>query len=444
MDYKDKLGEAEKLFSQAKAILDNPQATAEEKASVAKMVSDAKAIKDEAFQLKDIFEAGITIAQAQAARQSDDKAKAKTNADGSPGEFKAWGEFLEAVWMAGNPKIKTAPDPRLRYFKDKKEDDTTSPMSKEKKDMAEAVGATGGFLVPVEQQTVLQSVSAEGAIVRSRATIIPMARRQVLLPVLDQTGAVAGVPHWFGGLKFYWAEEAGEKTESDAKFKQVNLTAHKLIGYTRASDELVGDSAISLAAFLQGPLGFAGGVQWMEDYSFLNGSGAGQPLGIIQAGATIAVPRQVQHSVTYIDLVNMFDQFLPSTKGLWIISQSCLSALLTMQDPDGHYIWPTLFQGGASAGLPNTLMGMPYVVSEKLPRIGTEGDVLLVDLRYYLIGDRQATTIESTQFDRWQFDQTSWRVVHRVDGQPWLSAPLTYQDGTTEVSPFVMLSTKST
>ena len=31
-------------------------------------------------------------------------------------------------------------------------------------------------------------------------------------------------------------------------------------------------------------------------------------------------------------------------------------------------------------------------------------------------------------------------MIHRVDGQPWLNAPLTYQDTTTQVSPFVALS----
>ena len=85
------------------------------------------------------------------------------------------------------------------------------------------------------------------------------------------------------------------------------------------------------------------------------------------------------------------------------------------------------------------LMGMPVTWTEKLPLLGTQGDILLADWRYYIIGDRQATTIESTKFDRWRFDQTSWRVVHRVDGQPWLSAPLTYADGATTVSPFVIL-----
>jgi len=31
-----------------------------------------------------------------------------------------------------------------------------------------------------------------------------------------------------------------------------------------------------------------------------------------------------------------------------------------------------------------------------------------------------------------------------VDGQEWLSTPLTYEDGTTQVSPFVILGDKST
>jgi HK97 family phage major capsid protein len=65
---------------------------------------------------------------------------------------------------------------------------------------------------------------------------------------------------------------------------------------------------------------------------------------------------------------------------------------------------------------------------------------LLADFSYYLIGDRQATTVESTKFEAWQYDKTSWRAVHRVDGQPWTNAPFTYQDSTTTVSPFVALS----
>jgi HK97 family phage major capsid protein len=195
-----------------------------------------------------------------------------------------------------------------------------------------------------------------------------------------------------------------------------------------------------LSAFLSGPLGFAGGVRWMEEYAFLNGTGAGQPLGVITAinTPTIAVNRAAANAVSYADFANMMERFLPSGRGVWHISQSLMSDVIQLNGPAGNpsYVWAS----NAADGIPGTLLGLPVIWTEKVPRVGTTGDVVLADWRYYLLGDRQATTIESTKFDRWAYDETSWRVVHRVDGQPWMSAPLTYQDGTTSVSPFVVLS----
>ena len=178
----------------------------------------------------------------------------------------------------------------------------------------------------------------------------------------------------------------------------------------------------------------------MEEYAFLNGTGAGQPLGVITAinTPTIAVNRAAANAVSYADFANMMERFLPSGRGVWHISQSLMSDVIQLSGPTGNasYVWAT----NAADGIPGTLLGLPVIWTEKVPRVGTTGDVVLADWRYYLLGDRQATTIESTKFDRWAYDETSWRVVHRVDGQPWMSAPLTYQDGTTSVSPFVVLS----
>jgi HK97 family phage major capsid protein len=87
---------------------------------------------------------------------------------------------------------------------------------------------------------------------------------------------------------------------------------------------------------------------------------------------------------------------------------------------------------------------MPVVWTEKLPREGTAGDVLLADWSYYLVGDRQATTVDTSIHNKFEYDKTTWRVVHRVDGRPWLSSPLTLADGTSTVSPFVILGAKTT
>lgn len=428
MDYKEMLAKARKMFDEAEAIVTNPESTAEQIQHVEEMVQDAKALQARAAQLTDIQNAALE-AQQEADRQGPPEQK-----HARPGEFKAWNEFLEA---AHDVTLGRRPDPRLIAFKE-------TADGRERKDMAESVGATGGFLVPPEFMTEVMAVQAESAIVRPRASVIRMRRRQINIPVLDQTGTTSSVPHWFGGLTFYWADENTEKTESDPEFRQIQLVAHKLIGYTRASDELVDDSAVSLGDFLSGPMGFAGGCTWMEDYAFLNGTGAGQPLGIINAGATITVNRAaVGTPVQYADLVNMYESFLPSARGVWVMSQSVMSNLLTIVDTAGNYLWLPNMQNVA-AGVPSTLFGLPVIFTEKTPSVGNAGDVILADFNYYLVGDRQATTIESTKFDRWRYDQTSWRVVHRVDGQPWLSTYLTYQDGSTTVSPFVILGAKST
>jgi HK97 family phage major capsid protein len=435
--WKDKLGRANLLFEKAKVIAEKgDEATAEEKENLQTILDDAMKLKQSALQLKQITD-GLED-QPPLERPEDEGEdggdetkthlqKGKGNQD-SKG-FEAWNNFLYAVWLH---KAHGIPDKRLKWFEDK------GPEGLEGKQMVGSTGARGGFLIPVQFLANMQAVMSEDALVRKFATIIRMTRRQVAIPVLDQTGALgAGLPNWFGGMRFYWKDETALKTETEAKFRRINLVAKKLIGYTNASDELLDDSAISLGDFLGGPLGFAGGIAWMEDYSFFMGVGGGQPRGVINAPVTLAPARNVAGQINYVDCINMLQQFLPSARGRWFVSQSAMASLIQMQGPAGNpsYVW----QPNARDGVPGYLFGMPVHWTEKLPALGVRGDILLADWRYYLIGDRQATTVESSQYPRWEYDETSWRAVHRVDGQPWLSAPLTYQDATTQVSPFVVL-----
>lgn len=419
----EKLEEATSLYKKAVAIHEKgDSATEEEKALIPKYLEEARILKTQSLDLQNIEKTGRELA---AAIEGKDTAKL----EGGGAQWSSWGEFLKTVFNWSRGYIQD--DPRLFVFDEK------ASKGYPIKDMAESTGAAGGFLVPAQYLEELQSVMAEASFVRPRATIIRIRRRQVNIPVLDQTGTTAGQPHWYGGMQVFWAEEAEQKDFTEPKFRQIELVAHKMVAYTRASDELVDDAAISLDDFLRGPLGFAGAAVWYEEYAFLRGTGAGQPLGIIPAPATITVPRAVAGAIGFADLANMMENFLPSSKGVWIITQSALADIIQLSGPAGNpsYIW----QPNAREGVPGYLLGYPVIWTEKCPRIGSTGDVILADLKYYLIGDRQATTIESTKLERWRYDQTSWKLVHRVDGQPWLSRPLTYEDGTTQVSPFVIL-----
>ena len=434
-----KIAKAKELAAQATAILSNPEASAEDKGKVEGLLKEAQAFKAEAVQIQHLEEIAGDLERFANNPGGTDRPDGDDVAFTPPAStYKNNNAYIRAL-IRVSKGVRASKN--LQYFAESDDGET--------KDLAESVGATGGYLVPTDFQAQLMQLMGETSIIRQRATIIRMRRRQLQIPVLNQTGTTAGQAHWFGGIQTYWTEEAATKTISDPSFRQVTLTAHKLIGFTRVSDELLDDAAISLTDFLLGPMGFAGSIAWNEDYAFFNGSGAGQPLGIINSPATITVPRVDQDNVTYEDLVTMLENFLPSGNGIWVAHQSVLSNLLLMTGPSGnpHYVWGPGPLGQTAVGnVHGTLLGRPIIFTEKLPRISTTsvGDLLLIDPKYYLVGDRQATTLSSTIFEAYRTDQTSFRAVHRVDGRPWMSTPATLADGTSQISPFVLLGAKTT
>lgn len=433
MSYEDKMRDSKQLFQKARDLItakeEAGEMTPEAHEEIEAIVKMAKEVQATAALYQEIDgELGALE------RNPTEAVKTYDSGEKPVGPKMSWTEYLKAITVAGhrNPEVNRKRDPRLMWFSDSKDG-----QSGHMKTLTEGTGTAGGFLVPAEFYAQLQAVRGENSIVRPRASIIRMARRQVDIPVLDQTNTTAGQPAWYGGLVASWTEEAAEKDLTEPSFKKISLVAHKLVLFTRASDELLDDSAISLADLLTGPMGFAGAASWYADHAYLRGTGVGQPLGVINAGCTLPVSRNTPNQVDYRDLVRMYEALLPECMGnaVWVVNQSVMSNLMEIQDPNGNYIW----QPNAREGIPSMIFGMPVVWTEKVPTLGTTGDVGLYDFKYYLIGDRQATTVESTQWESWRNDLTSFRCVLRTDGTPWLSTVLTFQDGTT-ASPFVVLS----
>ena len=430
--------EAGAILAGAEKLLANTERTAEDGEKAEKMYQDAMRIKGDIDRLMQIKAAAADIA-AMADREpvqpDQDKAKKVDGTRADLGEFKSLGTMLQGVFAA---TFRGRSDPRLVPFVDPSEPDhakTDKSGWLEAKDLQEAIGASGGFLVPEEQRGELLSFEpSDQFYIRDRCTVIPMRRRAIRIPVLDQTGTTAGQPHWWGGILAKWTEELGEKEETEPTFRQVQLVAHKLVCYTEAGDELLADAGISLAAFLGSA--FRSVVRWYEEYAYLRGTGAGQPLGVIGAPVTLVEPRSAAGSFDITDIINMVEQF-QGRSPVWIASRQCLSNLMLLNGPTGNASY--IFMPSARDAMPHNLFGYPLFFSEACPAPGTEGDLGLYDWKYYVAGDRDAITVDSSKHFRFQNDITAWRAVRRVAGMPWMSAPITYQDGSTQVSPFVVL-----
>lgn len=356
-------------------------------------------------------------------------------------KYKTFGEFLGLVHKA---RATGHVDERLDWL------DSNGRLGKnpgpEVKVMTEGTDSAGGFLVPTEYRLPVLEIALENTIVRNAgAMVIPMASDSVRMPRVDDTNHTSSV---FGGVIAYWTEETGTKTESQPKWGECQLNAHELSGYTVATNALLADAAIGLEAYIKRAFGEA--WAWYEDVAFLAGTGAGQPLGITNAPCLVAVTRQANNLVYVRDFINLYGRMLPSSRGraVWIMNHEVYTKVLEMSTSNtalsagANFIWLSP-DGGMKNTPPGTILGRPFYVTEKVPALGSASDLIFADLSYYLIGDRQALTIDASTHVYFTSNKTAWRFVLRCDGQPWLASALTPKNGTATLSPFVALSSTS-
>lgn len=305
----------------------------------------------------------------------------------------------------------------------------------EVKDLAEGAGDTGGYLVPEAFSSEILRVELENSVVRSAgARVINMTTPILKIPALNMASNAAG--SIYGGVTAYWTAENASKTESEPDFKRVTLEPKKLCGYTESSDELVDDAIVSMGNLLSEMFGEV--LAFEEDYAFLTGNGVGKPLGITVSPCFITVSRNSGSIVVTSDVIDMLARFKGNmARATWIVNQSVLPYIYKLMDENDNFIWHPGGSGNIATAVPGTLYGIPIRVTEKVPAVGTTGDLMLCDFGYYLVGDRQGLRVEESMHYKFQNDQKVWRMVKRVDGQPWLDSAITPRAGGSTLSPFV-------
>jgi len=77
------------------------------------------------------------------------------------------------------------------------------------------------------------------------------------------------------------------------------------------------------------------------------------------------------------------------------------------------------------------LLTRPIVFTEKVPGLGTVGDIGLYDFSQYVVGMRAEFQLAKSQHAGFANDKSYYRGIIRVDGQPKLSAPITPFSGDT-------------
>lgn len=307
-------------------------------------------------------------------------------------------------------------------------------------------GSTNGgeYLLPLTQVPEIFSTSnvQPGLFQYARRYNVP--GRSLRIPYLIQDEGTTTLNRPMAGkiANVTIVGEGDTKPTREPSFGQRLLTMYKYAAITQFGDELLGDD---FTGELPSEVTAAVGGQTInkinEDIT-IDGTGSSQPLGAFNTnnGALIKVARATATTFTAADAFKMYQAHTHGPNSVWMISRKVLAQLFAMQTTNNTMV---SFLPNLRDGAPATLLGLPVVVSDLLPTLGTEGDVALVNGDFYAMGLRQALTVESSIHYSFVQDITTYRFVARAGGIPLPTSTYAYKTvagaKVDEHSPFVVL-----
>ena len=311
----------------------------------------------------------------------------------------------------------------------------------------ESIPSEGGFLVEKDTSVALSQAVIETGLLSRRCFRVPIGAgfNGLKANLMDETSRANGSR--YGGIQVFHAAEAATVTATKPKFRKFEMELHKLFGLMYATDELLQD-----AAALTGLVNrwFPGEFGFKLDDVIVNGTCAGQGLGILNAGCLVSVAKetgQAAATVMFENITKMDARLLDSSENsaIWLINRDIKPALATMTLAVGTGGVPVFLPANAAAGRPfNALYGREMQSIEQCATLGTVGDIILADLNEMVFIDKggiQAATSIHVQFI---YDEMTFRWTYRYDCQPLRSSVLTPYKGTSNTrSPFIALATRS-
>ena len=287
-----------------------------------------------------------------------------------------------------------------------------------KNSMVAGQDAEGGYLVVPEQiaSQILQAAD-DLIFIRQIATVEPLTEAASLGVVrLDQDIS-----------DYEWSAELGTGTEdSGLTFGKRSLTPHPLAKRIKISRTLLRNSSKPIASIVQSRLSYKLGVT--QEKHYMTGNGHNQPLGLFVASADgINTDRDVVGSNTATEiagdtLIDMQTKLKGtySMNAYWLFPPDAIGKIRKLKDAtNGQYLW----QPGLQAGMPNLILGKPYITSEFAPNVFTASKYvgLYGDFSYYWIVDALNMQLQVLNELYAEKNQIGYIVRYEGDGQPVMS-----------------------
>jgi len=222
-----------------------------------------------------------------------------------------------------------------------------------------------------------------------------------------------------------WTSELGVGSEdSTMSLGRRDLHPHPLAKYIKLSKTLL-RKAPAVEGLVRDRLAYK--VAVTAENAYLNGDGAGKPLGVFTAsddGIPTGQDVSTGNSTTAIAFDGLIEakyklkgQYWPRAR--WIFHRDAVKQIRKLKDGNGAYIWePSVVRGA-----PDQILNMPVMMSEYAPNTFTTGLYvgILGDFSFYWIADALDLTIQRVVELYAASNQDGFFLRLESDGMPVLS-----------------------
>lgn len=315
--------------------------------------------------------------------------------------------------------------------------------------MSEGIPSDGGFLVGTQESAkfIDRSIASGKLGPLCQTTEVGPGKDGAVWNGFDEPSradSTTTASYRNAGVRGYWMNEGGAFVASQIKLRRIKVDLEKIgVLYYATSEEL--EDAVALESRVRPKVTNEFG--FLIDDALINGDGAGKPLGLLAAAGTVSVAKETGQSadtVLFENVSKMRIRALDWMNSVWLANIEVSPQLEKMVIVGGTASTPVFIPGGSLANQPeDKLYGRPIIFVEQAAALGDTGDIILANFQGYELIRKGQVKEASSIHVQFLTDQTAFRFIMRINGQPSLDSAIAPYKGNVSKTDFVILAARA-
>jgi HK97 family phage major capsid protein len=291
------------------------------------------------------------------------------------------------------------------------------------KAMTEGTASAGGYMVTNQVASELIELRVQAGVLRQ------------LIPSVAISSDTVEFVQQTGGLTAGWVAELATKPQQDMTLASFSVSAFTMAGLAVVSNQLLADAGaqrhgVSMGVDTLINRDLAKRLATLEEIALIDGSGTGQPLGILGTGGVNAITytdasptAQELLDAIYDAIVEVQVQALTEPTAIVMHPRTWkfISKARESTSPSTYIIGAGATAAGRRGSDPlpiRELFGVPVVLTSNMPTNkgagSNESRIIVGDFREAVILDRQGVTVDTSEHVYFTSNQTVFRGEARV------------------------------